>query len=128
MLLNLLMPVMHNYLTPKPYVRLHTLVSGLVIIGAFWASAAVYFYYAIDYPKATGAFVSGVVSLLAALAISLFAYYTRKKVANTALDTAIREVGPVVSQVYALLNTTKVKMALPLAALAAGFMMVKGKK
>jgi hypothetical protein len=127
MLMNLLMPIMHNYLSvpPKPYMRLHTLVSGLVIIGAFWISVAVYLFYVMDYYKAVGALISGVICLFMALITSMIAYYTRKKVADSAFDVALKEIGPAVGEMYSLLNSNKVKMALPLAALVAGYLMVK---
>jgi hypothetical protein len=128
MLLNLLLPVMHNYFTPKPYFKLNIILSALIIIGALWGSLAIYLYFESDFSRSKGAIISAGVSLLAAAIVAIVAFTTRRKVADTTFDNIFKSVEPAIAQVNSVLKSTKVKMALPLAALIAGYIMVGRKK
>ncbi len=127
MLLNLLSPILKSYLVPKPSPKLNILVGSLSVIGAFWVSLATYLYYIADMDKAWSAMVTGAIFLLSSLIIYTISCIIRKKVENKIIGTAMNEVMPIVNTAYDIINAPRFKIALPIVALVAGYMLFKKK-
>jgi hypothetical protein len=127
MLLNLLSPVMHNYLTPKPNIKTNIFAGSLMVIGVFWASLATYLYYISDMEKSMSAMITAGIFMFTGVVIYGISYLICRKIENKIVGTAMKEVMPIVNKVYDLANAPRLRMALPAIALAAGYMLFSKK-